>query len=75
MVNASGAESDTLRVPRRQVPQRWSLWVGRIFTAVPIGMMLFSASLKLAGSQQMVDEIVIGKLARIIHGFFVNNPG
>jgi len=37
--------------------------------------MLFSASLKLAGIQQMVDEFVIGKLAPIIHRFFVNNPG
>ncbi len=51
--NAPGVESDAA-----QVSKAWTLWVGRILTAVPILMMLFSASMKFVGSQQMLDEFV-----------------
>jgi DoxX-like protein len=33
-------------------------WAGRILTAIPILLMLFSASMKLAGSSQMLEEFV-----------------
>lgn len=52
-VNAASAESGTARVSKRS-----TLWVGRILTAVPILLMLFSASMKLAGNLQMLDEFV-----------------
>lgn len=52
-VNAASAEAGTT-----QVPSRATLWVGRILTAVPILLMLFSASMKFTANQQMVDEFV-----------------
>ena len=51
--NAARLESDRPRVPRRSTQ-----WVGRILTALPILLMLFSASMKFAGNAQMVDEFV-----------------
>ncbi len=41
-----------------QAPNRVIAWTGRILTGVPILLMLFSASMKLAGSPQMLDEFV-----------------
>jgi len=52
-VNTPGMETDTARLPRRA-----TLWIGRVLTALPILMMLFSASIKLAGNPQMVEEFV-----------------
>jgi DoxX-like family len=52
-VNAASAESGTARVAKRS-----TLWAGRILTALPILLMLFSASMKFTGNHQMVDEFV-----------------
>ncbi len=52
-VNAPRLESDTARMPKRL-----TLWAGRILTALPILLMLFSASMKFAGTPQMVDQFV-----------------
>ena len=53
IVNVPRLESDTVRVPKRA-----TLWGGRILTALPILLMLLSASMKFAGSTQMMDEFV-----------------
>jgi hypothetical protein len=47
------AAADPVRVPRRA-----TLWVGRLLTALPILLMLFSASMKFAGNPPMLDELV-----------------
>lgn len=39
-------------------PKRWERWTGRILTAVPILMMLLSASMKLTRQPQVVEEFV-----------------
>lgn len=52
-VNASRSDSETTRLSSRAI-----LWIGRILTAIPILLMLFSASMKFAGSPQMMDEFV-----------------
>lgn len=38
--------------------QRWTLWTGRVVSALPILMLLFSASMKLRGAPMMVDIFV-----------------
>ena len=38
-------------------PARWSTWTGRILSALPVLLLLFSASLKLSGSQQMIESM------------------
>jgi hypothetical protein len=52
-VNVPRLDPDTVRVPKRA-----TLWVGRILTALPILLMLLSASMKFAGTTQMMDEFV-----------------
>ena len=52
-VDAPRRESETTGVTKRAI-----LWVGRILTAIPILLMLFSASMKFAGVPQMMDEFV-----------------
>jgi hypothetical protein len=52
-LNGPALEGDRVRAPKRL-----TLWVGRVLTALPILLMLFSASMKLAGSRQMLDEFV-----------------
>jgi hypothetical protein len=39
-------------------PKKWELWVGRILSALPILMMLFSATMKLTHAPQMVSTWV-----------------
>lgn len=40
-------------------PPRYAMrWTGRILTAIPILLMVFSASMKFVGGQQMMDEMV-----------------
>jgi hypothetical protein len=51
--NAARAEAGTTRVSNRL-----ALWAGRVLTAVPILLMLFSASMKFTGNRQMLDEFV-----------------
>lgn len=36
-------------------PKKWELWTGRVFTALPSLMLLFSASMKLSHAPQVVD--------------------
>jgi hypothetical protein len=43
-------------------PARWSTWTGRILSALPALLLLYSLSLKLSGSPQMIESM--GK-----HGF------
>lgn len=43
-------------------PKRWPLWIGRILSALPILMMLFSASMKLM-RHPLVLEQMAGKLS------------
>ncbi len=42
-------------------PKKWELWTGRVFTALPALMLLFSASMKLSHGPQVV-EMFTGKL-------------
>lgn len=39
-------------------PKGWTVWVGRVLTALPILMMLFSASMKLARTPQLMEQWV-----------------
>jgi len=43
---------------RVRAPRRLTLWVGRVLTALPILLMLFSASMKFSGNPQMLEEFV-----------------
>jgi hypothetical protein len=38
--------------------RKWVLWVGRIFSAIPVLMMLMSAAMKFARPPQVVDAFV-----------------
>lgn len=38
--------------------RKWQVWVGRIATALPILMFLFSAFMKLSGNPQVMDQFV-----------------
>jgi len=40
------------------MPEGAIRWSGRMLTGIPVLLMLFSASMKCAGSPQMVDELV-----------------
>lgn len=40
-----------------QETPRWMLWTGRVLSAIPVLMMLFSAGLKLAHSQLVVEGL------------------
>lgn len=37
-------------------PKRWVLWVGRVLTALPILLMLFSAFMKLARPPKLIEQ-------------------
>ena len=52
-VNASRSDSARIRIPGRVIP-----WIGCILTAIPVLLMLFSASMKFVSSPQMMDEFV-----------------
>lgn len=52
-VNPRRLESGTARLPKGPI-----LWVGRIVTAVPILLMIFSASMKFTDNPRMLDEFV-----------------
>ena len=51
-MNAVALETNAAAGPRR----RWALWTGRILSALPILIMLLSASMKFMPSPQMVDQ-------------------
>jgi len=51
-MNAVAFETNAAAGPRR----RWALWTGWILSALPILIMLLSASMKLIPSAQMVDQ-------------------
>jgi hypothetical protein len=56
----NAADSQTLSSPGLSTlfSKRWVLWVGRVLTALPVLMMVASATMKLMHSPQLIEQFV-----------------
>jgi len=57
MTAASKAHSD-MGAPSATAPKNWILWTGRVLSAIPVLMLLFSAAMKLSHAQPVVESWV-----------------